>query len=105
MTKHDNADGRYPLYPKAKKSTKWWVASAKTEEEIEHGAYDGMNCRSRQHAMTVMHRLVAGGEAIVAYAVKHRRSVAKSSIDGIRLGDGLGCRTWTPHGTLDFIPN
>ncbi len=54
------------------KKTKWWVAFANTQNEIDEGAYKIFNCRSRRHARTAASRLMSHG-AIVTYINKYQR--------------------------------
>lgn len=83
---------------------KWWTAIATTQEAVDAGAYEVSYARTRRQAAERARRAVGVG-AIVAYAVKHRRSVVCVRTPGATVCyDGLKCREWTPLGEMTFIP-
>lgn len=87
------------------KKTKWWVAFANAQNAIDAGSYDGQNCRTKQRAIAIAEHLVQNSTAIVAYAVKHQRTIhAAHKPKAILVHDGLKCSNWTPDGTLTFVP-
>ncbi|HEY0843405.1 hypothetical protein [Methylotenera sp.] len=57
------------------KNKKWWVAFANNKKQVDIGAYEGLNCRSRRHALTTAKKLIIGGLPVV-YVVKYQRTYA-----------------------------
>lgn len=58
---------------------KWWVAFAKSKDEVANGEYTAFFCRSRKHSLHIATKLIKDGSAIAAYAVKHSRTVQQNS--------------------------